>query len=367
MDMFKKSIAASWPLLIGLVMSLATLATSEAVQPKIKGAWTELDDKSLPEDFRIQGEYVGQIAGGGKLGAQVISLGKSGFQAVLFPGGLPGDGWDGQNKILIDGKRDGATTAFKPPTGKRKYNAPKAEEFVATGKFPPQGHKDYSAAVADGVLRGQTDDGKTFELKKITRTSPTMGARPPQGALIFFNNTGTDEFKGGRWDKERGILYTDGKDIATKRKFTNFSAHLEFMTSYKPEARGQNRGNSGIYLLNHYEIQILDSFGLDGKNNECGGIYQKAAPKMNMCFPPLQWQTYDIDFTIAGVDEKGKKIKNARVTVRHNGVLIHENAEIPDKTGVNSRKEPEGTPGIILLQGHGNPTMFRNVWIQEKK
>jgi len=141
------------------------------------------------------------------------------------------------------------------------------------------------------------------------------------------------------------------------------------MVAYKPDARGQGRGNSGIYLVDHYEIQILDSFGLEGKNNECGGIYEKTPPRLNMCSPPLEWQTYDIDFTNAVLDDKGKKVKNTRVTVRHNGVVIHEDAEIAGKTGSagNARKEPEGTPGIIRLQGHGNPTQFRNVWIVEKK
>jgi Domain of Unknown Function (DUF1080) len=321
----------------------------------------------MPADFKLQGEYVGQFKGGGKVGAQIISLGKDSFQAVLYVGGLPGDGWDGKNKTLMDGKRDGATANFVPTHGKRRYNAPKAEEFVATAPFPPPGQVDCTAALVDFVLRGSTADGKLFELKRTIRTSPTMGLKAPQGAVVLFDGTGTEEIKGGRVDKDRGILYTDGKDISSKRKFTNFTAHIEFMTAYRPESRGQGRGNSGVYLLNQYEIQILDSFGLDGKKNECGSIYEKTPPKVHMCLPPLQWQTYDIDFTAAVQDGQGEKIKNARVTVKHNGALIHDDAEIPGKTGINSRKDPEGTPGILLLQGHNNPTQFRNVWVLEKK
>jgi len=365
--MFKTGIVGASLLSAGLLLGLSAQAMTQPGGPKFKGAWTDAEDQTLPADFKLQGEYVGQFTGGGKLGAQVISLGKDAFQAVLLPGGLPGDGWDGQNKMLMDGKRDGAKTSFIPAAGKRKYNAPKAEEFTATAIFPPPGQKSCTASLVDGVLQGATDDGKTFELKKTIRTSPTFGLKPPPGAVVLFDGTSTDELKGGRWDKERGILHTDGKDITSKRKFKDFTVHAEFMVAYRPDARGQQRGNSGVYLVNHYEVQILDSFGLDGKNNECGGIYQKVAPTVHMCLPPLQWQTYDIDFTSAVQDAEGKKIKNARATARHNGVLIHDNAEITGKTGVNSRKDPEGTPGVLLLQGHGNPTQFRNVWVVEKK
>ncbi len=132
----------------------------------------------------------------------------------------------------------------------------------------------------------------------------------------------------------------------------------------RPDARGQGRGNSGFYQVDHYEVQVLDSFGLDGKNNECGGIYTKLSPKVNMCLPPLAWQTYDVDFTNAVRDESGKKVKNARITLKHNGVVIHDDMEITGPTG-GHRSDPEGTPGPIKLQGHGNPLQFRNIWIVE--
>jgi hypothetical protein len=154
--------------------------------------------------------------------------------------------------------------------------------------------------------------------------------------------------------------------MRTKRKFNNYDMHLEFMLPFRPDARGQGRGNSGFYQVDHYEVQILDSFGLEGVDNECGGIYKKANPKVNMCFPPLTWQTYDVEFTNAVRDEDGKKIKNAVITVRHNGELIYENQEVSGPTG-GHRGEPEGTPGPIKLQGHGNPLQYRNVWILEKE
>ena len=206
---------------------------------------------------------------------------------------------------------------------------------------------------------------KTFTLKKVHRLSLAMGAKPPEGAIVLFDGTGKEEWKGGRLDEKTKLLNTDGKDILTTRKFNNYTMHVEFLLPYRPAARGQGRGNSGFYQVDHYEVQILDSFGLEGKNNECGGVYSKKASDVNMCLPPLSWQTYDVEFTNA-VMENGKKVKNAVMTVKLNGVVIHDQYEIPGKTG-GSRNEPEGTPGAIKLQGHGNPLQFRNIWIVEKK
>jgi hypothetical protein len=128
-----------------------------------------------------------------------------------------------------------------------------------------------------------------------------------------------------------------------------------------PLARGQARGNSGVYIQKRYEVQILDSFGLRGADNECGGLYKQRAPLLNMSFPPLIWQTYDIDFTAARFDAAGKKTANARITVRQNGVVIHDNIEITAKTGGGSVEGPDPLP--IKLQDHGNLVHFRNIWI----
>jgi len=109
---------------------------------------------------------------------------------------------------------------------------------------------------------------------------------------------------------------------------------------------------------------VLDSFGLKGENNECGGIYTKGKPSENLCFPPLVWQTYDIDFQAAKFDEDGKKTKKAVITVKHNGVLIHDKFEINGPTG--GGKAENASPGPIQLQDHGNAVFFRNIWIVEK-
>ena len=355
--------ATGLALLIGL--SAGEPGPLSAQGKKTKGVWTDPADPTLPPDFKIQGEYAAEIKSGGKLGCQVIALGGGHFQAVVLPGGLPGEGWDGKNKILMDGKLDGDRATFKPATGKKQYLAQSPEVFSATSKFPPEGQKNYSGTASGDTLTGKTEDGASFELKKVVRKSPTTGAKAPDGALVLFDGTGTSEWNGGRLDKKTGFLNTDGNDIVSKKKFSNYTAHVEFLLPYRPEGRGQGRGNSGFYQVDLYEVQVLDSFGLDGKNNECGGLYTKAAPKVNMCLPPLVWQTYDVEFTNA-VAENGKKVKNARITVKHNGVVIHDNVEITGPTG-GGRNEPEGTPGPFKLQGHGNPLQFRNIWVVEKK
>ena len=154
--------------------------------------------------------------------------------------------------------------------------------------------------------------------------------------------------------------------ITSHQKFQSYKLHLEFMISYMPYAQGQGRGNSGCYMQGRYEVQILDSFGLEGKNNECGGIYEIKEPDVNMCYPPLSWQTYDIDYTAAKFDEDGKKTVHARITVRHNGVVIHDDVELPRSTRAAPVKEgPEAGP--IFIQDHRNPIRFRNIWLVEQK
>jgi hypothetical protein len=351
------------------VLALAGLTTwiplqRVHAQNKTKEIYTDPSDPTLTPDFKIQGEYVGDSKDG-KLGCQIIALGGGALQAVILPGGLPGDGWDGKNRIIMQGDVTPTGAKFEPATGKRNYLAQNPMQFSATSKFPPVGQKAWSGTVdADGVLSGKTDTGEAFRLKKTVRKSERLGAKVPAGGITLFDGTNTKEWKGGRIDAKTGFLNNDGHDIPTVRKFMNYTAHVEFMLPYRPAKRGQERGNSGFYQVLLYEVQILDSFGLDGKDNECGGVYTRLAPKVNMCYPPLTWQTYDVDFTSA-VQKDGKKVKNARITLRHNGVLIHDNAEIKGPTG-GARNEPEGTPGALLLQGHGNPLQFRNIWVVEK-
>lgn len=143
---------------------------------------------------------------------------------------------------------------------------------------------------------------------------------------------------------------------------------MEFRTPLEPERRGQGRGNSGVYVQFRYEVQVLESYGLEGKDNECGGMYAVATPLVNMCAPPLQWQTYDIEYHAAEYNEERERVKNSRITVVHNGVVIHDDVELTVDSTAGGRSGPSG-PGIqkggLLLQDHGNLVRYRNIWVQE--
>lgn len=295
-----------------------------------------LDAASAGPDFKIQGEYEGKIGNDKKVGAQVIALGDGKFDAVIFGGGLPGGGWDAkQPKIMLKG-----TT--------------KADLVEFTGL-------NFSGAIKEGTFAGVAEENVEFSMRKVDRRSPTMGAKPPQGAIVLFDGSNVDAWDGVKIMEEK-LLGVGGR---TKQKFTSFTLHLEFRTPFMPLSRGQGRGNSGMYLIDQYECQILDSFGLSGENNECGGFYKIRKPDVNMCLPPLSWQTYDVDFTAAKFDAEGKKSANAVVTVRHNGVVIHGDFKLPHNTpggGLND----ESKPGSLFLQNHSNPVRFRNIWIVEK-
>lgn len=198
----------------------------------------------------------------------------------------------------------------------------------------------------------------------------TMGAKPPEGAKVLFDGSSLEAWthrdgKAASWPVGDGLFAVAPKkgDILTKDKFGSFRMHVEFNVPYMPKATGQARGNSGVYLDGIYELQVLDSYGLKLRDNDCGAIYKQVVPKVNACKPPLQWQTYDIEFTKAKV-EGGKVAKKARLTVKQNGLAIIEDAEISPTPGGLANKE--GEPGPILLQDHGNEVQYRNFWIVAK-
>jgi len=284
-------------------------------------------------DFAVQGEYLGDgvLPDGSKgpIGAGVIALGGARFDVVLYKGGLPGDGWQrGDERFFLKGKRDEKITRL-------------------TGE-------NLSGEIADGKMSLTVADRKdTTALKRIERKSPTLEAKPPGGALVLFDGDDVDHFPGATLTEMKTLQ----AGTSSKSSYKMASLHMEFRLSYKPTARGQGRSNSGVYLGGCPEIQVLDSFGLEGKKNECGALYGRKEPDVNMCFPPLLWQTYDVEFTPAKYDGQ-RMVAKPQMTVRHNGVVIHRDYEV-------SQRSTEGRN--IHLQSHGNRVQYRNIWLVEEK
>jgi hypothetical protein len=284
-----------------------------------------LDLAEAGPDLALQGEYA---AAGADFAAQVIALGDGRFRALLLGGGLAGDGWDGRTPIELEG---------------------------GAGELEGEG---YVAELRRGSMRLRSAEAKDrWVLRRVRRESPTLGAAPPAGARVLFGGSGTPDFQ-GRVD-ERGRLEAGA---TSRTRLRDFRLHLEFLVPFAPRARGQARGNSGVYLQGRYEVQVLDSFGLEPAEDGCGALYGQRAPDLNMALPPLTWQTYDIEFRAARFDPDGARLAPARVSVRHNGVPIHRDVELAGPTRGGEPEGPESGP--IHLQDHRSPVRYRNVWVQ---
>ena len=310
-----------------------------AQQKKTGKQKTYIDPEKVDKDYAFQGEYSGEVDfGEGKstLGVQIIALGDGKFKSTAYSGGLPGAGFDGQTIMNHEGKLEGSEGVFN------------ADHAVGT--------------VVNGMLVITVpEEQEAGTLKKVERKSPTLGMEPPEGAVVLFDGSNVEQWKNGKLSDDKLLM----QGTTSKKMFQSHQLHLEFRLPYSPHARGQKRGNSGLYVQGRYEVQMLDSFGLEGKNNECGGIYSIKDPDVNMCFPPLTWQTYDVEFTAAKFDETGKMTAKPRMTVKHNGVVVHDDVELPKSTTASPMK-PGAEPGPIFLQNHGNPVRYRNIWVVEK-
>ncbi|MEQ9408228.1 MAG: DUF1080 domain-containing protein [Fuerstiella sp.] len=322
--------------------ALLLMAAVNATSAQDGKPFVSADPQVVDEDYQFQGEYAGLILPDDgrtnpvyrRVGVQVVALGNGEFDAVQYEFGLPGAGWNKREKRKLHGTRidnilnlygDGLLAEVQD-----NHLLLKSERGYNLGRFP-----------------------------RVVRQSPTLGKKPPHNALVLFDGTNADEFHNGRITED-GLLM-EGADF--KRTFTDFTLHLEFRLPYMPAARGQKRGNSGVYLQSRYEVQVLDSFGLDGAFNECGALYRYQPPLLNMCLPPLQWQTYDITFLSPRFDSAGNKTCNACLTVVHNGVKVHDKFEVEHKTGAGRPESADPYP--IRLQNHSDPVRFRNIWIVE--
>jgi len=330
----------------GLISGIILLFLSLSAPAQEKTIWVHPDTarKQTP-DFSVQGEYRGEIrlknGFSSPMGAHLIALGSGTFRLVLYPGGLPGDGWNEKIRFRSTAERQEEQITFKlQDAGPLKKAVLRENTFIVRSR----------------------EDRTVGEAQKVQRTSPTLGEKPPDEAIVLFDGTREtfrDHWREGASMTEDGLLKQGAK---SRDRFRDAKLHMEFRLPFKPDARGQDRGNSGVYLQGRYEIQLLDSFGLKPAKNRCGAIYDVHAPKVDATFPPLTWQTYDVRFHAAEYTN-GEKTEPATMTVRHNGVVIHKKASIPKAT----RAAPfdEGSiAGPLYLQDHGNPVRFRNIWVK---
>ncbi len=325
---------------IWLVMCLVATAAMGPVKVSAadgEPAVTRLAD--VDEDFHFMGEYAGTLSGrvpgfAGDVvpfGLQVIPLGDQRFSAVLLPGGLPGNGSEGRQRLLLEGQRTGPTLTLANDQLRLVVEAGKTRVV-------------------------ESKEGWRGDLQHVQRTSRRAGAPAPPDAYILYDGSGPGAFKDARIVD--GLLQSGTELLPLHR---DYLLHVEFLVPYMPRSDSQARGNSGVYLQSRYEVQILDTFGREGLANECGGLYKQRAPRLNMAFPPLSWQTYDITFRSPSFDSQGNKVRNARITLLHNGIKVHDHVEITAKTGAGQPEAPHLLP--TKLQDHGNPVQFRNVWL----
>ncbi|MFG0265992.1 MAG: family 16 glycoside hydrolase [Rhodopirellula sp. JB055] len=334
-------------------------AEAQPADPKPDPTWVEKGVWTLPPtdgpaavDFQLIGEYAGDVSIATekstddsdaskqstkqRYGIQIRAIGSGEFEALAYVGGLPGDEkFNEATQLRLIGRRNGET-------------------LVLSGG-------PWALFAGPEKCRLINFEGDSLgELPRVIRTSPTMGAQPPKEAIVLFNGKNTDQFSKARIASE-GLL-AQGANV--KWLLNDFDLHLEFRIPHMPGKQGQQRGNSGVYLQSRYECQILDSFGTDRVFNGLGALYRFKPPRLNMAFPPLTWQTYDIRFTAARFGADGKKLRPAHVTSWVNGVKVQDNVALPGPTGAG--KPEEALPLPTLLQDHSDPVRYRNVWVLDR-
>jgi len=234
------------------------------------------------------------------------------------------------------------------------------------------GGYEWRGQIQSGHLSVRSSYGQHFELDKFVRKSPKEGLKPPQGAVVLL------PFKEGiepdmsawtnkQWKKlKSGAMQVNKGGNNTKELFGDIEHfHLEFKLPLEPNNRGQGRANSGVYFAGTFEVQVLDSFGLVHTSGDCAGLYNRARARVNACLPPETWQTYDIEFRAPRLNADGTVRQNARITVYHNGIKVHDDVELP-YSGDKWKGKSEAT-GPIMLQDHGHPIQYRNIWLVKGK
>ena len=199
--------------------------------------------------------------------------------------------------------------------------------------------------------------------------------QPPSDAIVLFNGKDLSGWldknnQAAKWKLEGGAMTVEKGtgEIHSVQKFGNCQLHIEWRTPAKVEGEGQGRGNSGIFLMSRYELQVLDSYNnITYSNGQAGSIYKQHIPLVNASKKPGEWQTYDVIFIAPKFNDDGSVNSPARITVFHNGVLIQNNVEIKGSTAYIGKPvyTKHADKESLTLQDHGNPVSYRNIWVRE--
>lgn len=217
------------------------------------------------------------------------------------------------------------------------------------------------------VIGGEWQSGIIWPTPPVVDPGPVGG--PPSDAIVLFDGKDLSQWNGGEnWVVRDGAAIIGKGNISTKQSFGDCQLHIEWAAPEKSKAKGQWRGNSGVYLMGRYEVQILDSYQnetyVDG---QAGAIYKQSPPMVNACRPPGQWQTFDVIFHAPRFAPDGAVERPATMTVLHNGVVIQDHFQLAGQTAWHKPPayEPHADRLPILLQDHGDSVRFRNLWIRE--
>ncbi len=226
------------------------------------------------------------------------------------------------------------------------------------------------------VMYGQSIPPQATEVwEPVPRiVTPGVNNGSPSDAIVLFDGAHATEWihrdgSPAKWEIDNGILIVKPGtgDIFTHRKFADCQLHIEWQAPETPQGKGQDHGNSGVFLQDRYEVQILDSHGDSTyPNGQAGAIYKQYIPLVNAMNPKESWNVYDIIFKAPVFNDDGIKVAPGYITVIHNGVLIHNHAMLLGTTEyIGMPKNIAHGPGSIILQDHGNKVKFRNIWIRE--
>jgi hypothetical protein len=372
-------------LFIGLAVGLAVALAGDTQAQTLDKAGAAgkkpprlFDPQSIGIELKLQGEYVGKD-GEKRVGVQVAARGDQSFHALVLEGGLPGDGWDGGPYGLLEsGPLSKGRVEFRSPSD-----------------------DGGSAILDDNGLTLKRGDQKIL-LKRVERKSETLGQQPPAGAIVLFGGAkpNVDAFEQRKdIEGETSPMMFEGNLMAgavTKRKFKDYTLHVEFMTGWEPQNIPWRRADSGIYMLSRYEVAIGDSFGFDfdvsgatgpnrpkvlddkRKNSKfpptkpkswprvCGSVFTYPTKVPNACLPPLVWQTLDIDFKAPRFNDNGKKTAKAVISVKLNGHQTVDKLEVNGPTPHGFRG-PEAPDGPIWFEAFGRRVLYRNIWLVERQ